>query len=281
MIMKALLAKALKRTSLLRAVNTDLTLRICGRRVRVPLVHGVGFTGVTEPWMRRLLEHFLERTQGAMVDVGVNLGQTLALVKSVDPGRQYLGFEPNPTCVAYVHELIARNRFENCTIVPAALHREDRLLQLDLYARDVADSTASVVGNFRASRPVYQRMCVAAFRYETVAASLPPMAMGLVKIDVEGAELDVVLGLETAIRRDRPTLIVEILPVYSEENVDRKQRQEELEDTLRRWDYVLLRINKDGKQFAGLEPIGRIGIHGDLSRCDYVCLPRERKTGQV
>jgi FkbM family methyltransferase len=273
--MKGLLIKVLRRLRMLQRVNFVATLRLKGTRIRVPFVHGVGIEGFEELWMRRLMEHFLGRTSRAFVDVGVNTGQTLALLKCVDPNREYLGFEPNPACVAYVHELIRLNRFEHCTIIPAALYREDKLLHLNMYQKYQADGTASIVENFRVSRQVDRQFCVAACTWATVDDSLPAFKMGVVKIDVEGAEQDVLMGMRDAILRDRPVLLLEVLPVYSAQNVDRLQRQKELEETLRQWDYALWRVRKIGKEFGGLEEVGEIGVHGDLSRCDYVCVPRE------
>jgi FkbM family methyltransferase len=273
--MKDFLTKVLRRLRILRIVNVVMTMRLNGTQIRVPFVHGVGITGMEEPWMVRLLAHLLSRTPHAFVDVGVNLGQTLALLKSVDPARPYFGFEPNPVCVAYVHELIRLNRFEDCTIIPAALYREDKLLHLNMYQKYQADGTASIVENFRASRQVDRQFCVAACTWATVDDSLPAFKMGVVKIDVEGAEQDVLMGMRDAILRDRPVLLLEVLPVYSAQNVDRLQRQKELEETLRQWDYALWRVRKIGKEFGGLEEVGEIGVHGDLSRCDYVCVPRE------
>lgn len=274
--MKMIMIKVLRRLRILQAVNFVMTVRLNGTRIRVPFVHGMGIIGMEEPWMGRLLTHWLSRTPHAFIDVGVNLGQTLALLKSVDPVRPYLGFEPNPVCVAYVHELIRLNRFEDCTIIPAALYREDKLLHLNMYQKYQADGTASIVENFRASRPVDRKLCVPAYTYATVSASLPPIKIGIAKIDVEGAELDVLLGMRDVILRDRPVLFMEVLPVYSAENGDRLRRQEEMEGLLRQWDYALLRVKKNGKKFGGLEEVAQIGIHGDLNRCDYVCVPRER-----
>lgn len=274
--MKVFLIKVLRRLRILRIVNVVMTMRLNGTQIRVPFVHGVGITGIEEPWLGRLLAHLLSRTPHAFVDVGVNLGQTLALLKSVDPARHYFGFEPNPVCVAYVHEIIRLNRFEDCTIIPAALYREDKLLHLNMYQTYLADGTASIIENFRASRPVDRKICVAACTWATVAASLPAFKMGVVKIDVEGAEQDVLLGMRDAILRDRPVLLLEVLPVYAAQNVDRLRWQEELEKTLGQWDYAMWRVRKNVKEFDGLEEVGEIGIHGDLSRCDYVCVPRER-----
>ncbi len=271
------LIRTLRRLRILDGLNLILTLWIDGKRIRVPFMNGVAMAGIEEPWMLELLRRFLARTKGTFIDVGVNVGQTLVQVKCVDPTRQYIGFEPNPVCVSYVTELIRCNHFDACTIIPAALHRKDGLLILDLYHDYPADGTASVVEGFRAQRAVARKICVPAYCYKTVAAGLPPFEIGVVKIDVEGAELDVLLGLQDAIQRDRPVLLIEVLPVYASANICRLQRQEELEKLLHSWCYVLLRVKKDGKRLSGFDYIYSIGIHGDLTRCDYVAVPSEER----
>lgn len=271
--------RGLRRIRIFNALNLVFTLRVDGKHIRVPFRQGVALVGIEEPWMLELLRRFLARTKGAFVDVGVNVGQTLVQVKCVDPTRQYIGFEPNPVCVSYVQEFIRCNHFEDCTIIPAALHRTDGLLILDLYHDYLADGTASVVEGFRAQRPVARKICVPAYCYATVATSLPPFELGVVKIDVEGAELDVLLGLQEAIQRDRPVLLIEVLPVYSAENTSRLQRQQKLEEQLRAWNYLLFRVMKEKGSFAGFDPVEEIGIHDDLDRCDYVALPCESQEG--
>ena len=273
------LIRVLRRTRVLNAINMVFTLRVDGKRINVPFMQGVAMVGIEEPWMLELLRRFLARTTGAFIDVGVNVGQTLVQVKCVDPTRCYIGFEPNPVCVSYVQEFIRCNHFEDCTIIPAALHRKDGLLILDLYHDYLADGTASVVEGFRTQRTVARKICVPAYSYATVAASLPPYEMGVVKIDVEGAELDVLFGLQEAIQRDRPVLFIEVLPVYSAENTSRLQRQQQLEVQLQAWDYSLFRVMKEKGRFAGLAPVEEIGIHGDLDRCDYVAFPCESQEG--
>jgi len=275
--MHELLIRAFRRTRFVEVLNLKLSLRVGNRRFRVPVMCGVVLAGIDEPWMIELLKHLLKHTSGLFVDVGINIGQTLAVVKTVAPSRHYMGFEPNPVCVSYVHELIRLNGLADCTIVPAALHREDALLKLDLYHTYPADGTASIVENFRKDRSVVQRLIVPAYRFDNLGKYFGPLDIGVVKMDVEGAELDVLKGMRTAVEKNRPVIMMEVLPVYSSVNEDRLRRQEELEGELRTLGYALLRVRKDGRRFAGLENVPYIGIHGDLTRCDYVCLPRERR----
>ncbi len=275
--MTGLLIRMLQRFRICQAFNTTFTLRLAGKRVRVPFVRGTALAGADELWMYDLLKRVLKLVDGSFVDVGVNVGQTLVLVKGIDPTRDYVGFEPNPYCVAYVLDLIRLNRFEQCALVPAALHREDGVLSLDLYHPYSADGTASVVSGFRSERNVDRKICVPALRFATVARGLTTTTrIGVVKIDAEGAELDVLIGLQEVFQRDHPVLVLEVLPVYSAENVGRIRRQEAVEELLRGWGYCLFRIKKDGRRFVGVNSVERIGIHGDLTRCDYVSVPCER-----
>jgi FkbM family methyltransferase len=229
--------------------------------------------------MTELLAQVLQEVSGAFLDVGVNLGQTLVKLRAVDPQRPYFGFEPNPFCVSYVQDLIRENCFEDCTLLPVGLFTEDSVLFLDLYADSQADSMASLISNFRPDRRVHSRTFVPVFRYGSVAKLLGDISVGIVKIDVEGAELEVVKSLSQLIGNDRPIIFIEVLPVYSENNDFRRRRQDELEQLLAGTDYAVLRVEKTASDaYRGLRRIERIGIHSDLTRCDYVAVPKERRS---
>ena len=221
-----------------------------------------------------LLANVLQKRSGAFLDVGVNVGQTLAKVKALDPDREYIGFEPNPTCVSYVQNLINANAFKNCTLIPVGLFSKDCVLSLDFYSDHPEDSSACMVDNFRPDNKIYSRAFVPVFQFNSLTSILTEKSVGIVKIDVEGAELEVVKSLLDLIRRDKPIILIELLPVYSVDNTFRKDRQDELEQIFADIDYAILRVEKTASNtYAGLNRIDEIEIHSDLSRCDYVILP--------
>lgn len=225
--------------------------------------------------MTELLERLLPLAPGTFVDVGVNVGQTLVKVRSLEPSRRYIGLEPNPVCVFYVNELIRANGFSDCTIVPAGLHTDDGLLMLDLYSTDATDSGASLVPGFRKDQVVHARVPVPVLRFDQLAPLLPER-IGLVKIDVEGAELEVMQTMHERLQRDRPFVLVEVLPVYSADNAQRLCRQKVLEQIVATLGYAIFRVFKTAAGgFAGAQRIGIIGVHGDLQACDYLLAPKE------
>ena len=116
--------------------------------------------------MSGLLEVLLPLQPGTFMDVGVNVGQTLIQLRTLDAKRPYVGFEPNPACVFYVNELIRLNTFLSCTVFPVGLHTSDCVMPLARFSESVTDSCASVVDGFRPDQEVYSEQLVPLVRYE-------------------------------------------------------------------------------------------------------------------
>lgn len=227
--------------------------------------------GETEPWMADLLAQLMPARHGLFVDVGVNLGQTLTKVKAIEPGRPYLGFEPNPACVAFTEQLIESRSFRDCRIIPAGLAANTGVAELEIPSTSPLGSAGSTVPGFRPSERIRIRKAVVLLALDSLPADIfaPPVAF--VKIDVEGGELEVLQTLLPIIERDRPIIIIEILPCYSADRTERVARQEATEALLAGCGYRLERVVKTSDdRFETLDPVERIGIHGDLALCDYV-----------
>lgn len=116
------------------------------------------------------------------------------------------------------------------------------------------------------------------FNYEDNAKTLDSLIgkVGVIKIDVEGAEVEVIETLVPVIRRDLPIITVEILPVYSAENIRRIERQTRLQGILRSCGYTLYRIVGKNTATLKLVQINDIEVHSDLELCDYVALPADK-----
>ena len=63
-----------------------------------------------EPWIDAVFGQILNSRPGVFVDVGVNLGQTLFKILALDPGRRYVGFEPQLACAFMLQSFIDENR---------------------------------------------------------------------------------------------------------------------------------------------------------------------------
>jgi FkbM family methyltransferase len=266
--------RMLRRTGLNDRINRTQGLTVGGRRFRVPVLGGLK-AYASEDWLIEVLRRLMSLRDGAFVDVGVNLGQTLLKVAAIDPARDYLGFEPNPTCVAYLGRLIAANGLSQCRVLPVGLSSGTGILRLSVYGND-ADSSASLVPGFRPGKRASAEKFVPVFTLGDLPSDLIPDRVAIVKIDVEGAELAVTQALSPLLASQRPFMVMEVLPCYSPEYADRIARQAGLENLLAELRYDVLRIERDSAQrLTRLRTLDSIGIHDDLDLCDYVMSPRE------
>jgi hypothetical protein len=276
--MKGIFIKIINKLGLIRFFNFCVTVTVNKRKIKIPVIKGMGLGNFyrTEPAMIQLLEYIFNKNEndGAFYDIGVNLGQTLVKLKSVSPEMEYLGFEPNPNCVYYVNELIKANHYEKTTVFPFGISDKNSVYELALYSDDQTDSLASIIEDFRPNNPVIKKEYVPCFDMGPYWNTFKLPKIGILKIDVEGAEKEVLESFLDRIIIDKPIIQVEILPVYHEENKLRLKRQEAVEEIIRKMNYHIFRIHisKNGR-FLHLEEIEKIGIHTSLDLCEYLLVP--------
>ncbi len=273
---KRRLLRALFRIGWFRRISFTLSLRMNGNSVQVPVINGIGpaYFEPLEQWMPPLMRVLLELRPGLFIDVGMNVGQTLIKVKSVAPEQPVMGFEPNPDCVVLIKELIRLNGYTGVRVIPVALADRDHVAELQLYGSDPADDRASMVQGFRDQR-VWRVDRIACMRFDTVERDLTIERIGVVKIDVEGAEAFVLKGMLERLRRDRPVIILEVLPAYHVQNTDRLQRQGSIEAMARDLDYRIFRLRYDKGPDLELEPIEGFGVHDKLHWSNHLLVPGE------
>lgn len=270
--------KSLRKLGLLDYLSFTLKKRINGANIQIPVINGMGIGNnlhLSEPWMNELLIRLINNdNQGIFVDIGVNLGQTLIKVKSINPAITYVGFEPNSNCNFYLNALIKKNKFKKVDIFPVGIGKETGILDLEMLNNSITDSSASIIKKFRNEAIIQNRLKVPIFAYADL--NLDKSKFSIVKIDVEGAELEVIEGMQEKIKNDRPIMLVEILPVYNIENEFRLKRQRKIEIILSSIDYNIFRIIKSIDVFFDIQKITEFGIHSDLNKCDYIFVPSEK-----
>jgi FkbM family methyltransferase len=163
-----------------------------------------------EQWMNKLYGAAIAAKGGAFIDVGANTGQTFIKLLSLDPERQYVGFEPQIDCSFYISQFILRNRLTRHVILPIGLSNEAGILEL-LKHHDRIDSTATTLKGFRPDDFYKWRDYISVAKGDDVLTQMEIDSVAVIKIDVEGAELEVLQGLEKTLERQRPTLFFEVL----------------------------------------------------------------------
>ncbi len=264
--------RLMDKAGLLKYFSFFFTIKVGGKQTHIPVINGTGYFNlfpVKEAWMERLIQKCLSERMGSILDIGVNLCQTLLKIASYNSKVNYYGFEPNPVCYTYSKVLIRRNNLSSFKVFPVGLSDEGAVVKL--FGDNDHASGASMVENFRnniAKYPLIHHVPV--MRGDVVLKNENIDAINFVKIDVEGAELEVIKGLQETLLKYKPVIIMEILPVYSAESVNgkmRQTRQDELLKLLHEMNYILLLIIE---QEVKLKKLADIPVHGDMGKTNYL-----------
>ena len=170
---------------------------------------GVGYTclqlGVWEPHVEATLKRLL-RPGDVALDVGANLGYfAAAMAARVGATGKVFAFEPVPTTLEQLHLTKVANGLDHLTIFPVAVGETDATVELR-FEPGVAGN-ASAFQRFHAGDTRVARVPVRSLDSLSEAGLLPDAR--LIKIDVEGNELNVLLGATAYLRRAQPILVFE------------------------------------------------------------------------
>lgn len=165
-----------------------------------------------ERFLEVILRGILETRPGTFIDVGVNAGQTLAKVLGIDKDRLYLGFEPQLSCCFNADQFIKANNLVNAKVLPIALSNHNHLVSF--FSDGETDECASLIDrkDFSGNRMQTFVQCRIG---DEILTEMNITQISAIKIDVEGAEQQVMEGLKTILSSHRPPIIFEVLPNFS------------------------------------------------------------------
>lgn len=170
-------------------------------------------------------------------DIGANVGFFSVLgARLVGPSGFVYAFEPVPENAAYVRLNLRLNRFAHCEVVERAVSARSGREQLWLAEYSGGGALATVAPPADAkSRIDVDVVSIDDFVFGRHAR--PP---AVVKVDVEGAEIDVLRGMARVLREARPIVIYEIDDGQMEAFTAKYQACEEF---LKGFDYSVERLS--------------------------------------
>ena len=188
----------------------------------------------------KVLSSILSREPNPVAfDVGANNGQFLVLAKALRADAAVHCFEPFPELTSFLEELVHRNSFEAVYVNNLLVGDCDGMGELH-YAEGATD-TASSVQDFQ---PSFNRgLRVQQSSLDSYVAEKAIRHLSLIKIDVEGGELEVLTGARSVLERLQPDIILELL--YSK-NPAHLARQQAAINLLNDLDYGFYLIRADG-----------------------------------
>jgi FkbM family methyltransferase len=138
------------------------------------------------------------------LDVGADIGYyTLQLSSLVGSNGQVVAFEPIPKARERLEHNIATNQRTNIVVSELALGNQDGTVYLeDPFKKSRLNLNKTAAGE--------HDIKVTIRRMDDLVSEMNLPAVDLVKIDVEGAEHEVLRGMEQTLKRFRPVLVVEV-----------------------------------------------------------------------
>lgn len=162
------------------------------------LLKAASWTDQYELGHNLVVERVFAEREGAFIDVGANVGQNLLRVLTFDRGREHVGFESQLSSALGIES------------VPVAL--SDCESRLKCAVRFDNDTTASSKLSARPKDFYRHQFAVPSRRGDTAFADLGIADVAVIKIDVEGAEVQVLEGFAETIQRSRPVVLFECPP---------------------------------------------------------------------
>jgi FkbM family methyltransferase len=179
-----------------------------------------------------LVKRYL-RKELTVIDVGSNIGIWISFLANVlGESSQVHAFEPNPTAQTFLKSFVTVNNLANINLHNLALSNSEGTANLFIDEDNATDPYASLNPG-RIPNYIQVRTSTLDIEFDRFANA---PELGFIKLDVEGFELEVLEGADSAIRRYMPDLCIEI-NMFSW--ATRKHSLLALEDHLKALDYIL------------------------------------------
>jgi FkbM family methyltransferase len=176
-----------------------------GYRICVSPAENLGYLlGTAESHLQRAIRDYV--VEGDTVyDIGANLGYvSLSLAKQVGPNGRVIAFEPVPRNIELLRRNIELNGLRNISMLEFAASDKSGEAVIRL-AENLA--TASMV--WHRNNPAATELSIKTVAVDDLVAAGDLAYPAFVKIDVEGAEGPVLLGMRLTLAVSKPVLFVE------------------------------------------------------------------------
>jgi FkbM family methyltransferase len=262
-------------------IKPRFTVKLGEKTLRVPFAT---YLNKWKPsWKTELIGHFVKLNSGDFIDIGANVGQTLSDFYSLNHQGRYIGFEPNPDCVSALQEIIRQNGLEGYSIVPVGLSDKNTILSLYSGSTSLRDPGATTVADLRpAKRCDFQLVPV--HRFDDIREALAIDKIAFMKIDVEGAERQVLEGMPEILAELKPPITCEVLRMDAHaDKVNYQNNVGRLMSLLASSNYLVFRINKttDASHVVSLTLLTEFPLDvwstETTEANDYLFIPRDKE----
>ena len=207
--LKKIFMPLLSNSAVLYLPNFDLHIHYNPKDLRGPSFHlaydqEVGFLNYEEHDREEILNSLPK--DSIFIDIGANIGLFSLYVAKQRPDVEILSFEPDTITRNCLNNSVTDNQFTNISIFSEAIGNHEGTHKL--YKEISNDGGHTLVPNDSTSN-LYEEIEVK--RLRSILTEEQIQNIGCVKIDVEGAELEVVKGSLDILSEFTPFILIEVL----------------------------------------------------------------------
>jgi len=148
------------------------------------------------------MEKYFSLEEGVFIDIGANIGKYSIIVGKNLKGGVVVAIEPEPTNFEILKKNIKRNGLKN--VLPINLACSDKNGNLDFYIDQFSSG-----GHSLHKKENFEKITVKAEKLDKILKRLQISEVNLIKIDVEGAETEVLRGATKILNKHHPRIIFE------------------------------------------------------------------------
>ena len=200
-------------------------------------------------------------------------GKLLTALLEVSRDIPYLGVEPQAACVANIQTFIMSNQLKQHRVICACLSDAEGIAELEIgYEGDVR---ASIIPEFRPKNTFQFKIPTVTIVGDALISSMGIEAIQLIKIDVEGAEMEVLKSFRRTLETLRPPVTFEVLPdllvstgaaLDSQTIAIRRQRETEIQSFFESIDYATYLLTPAGEEARPISPDTNNGVLNYIAR---------------
>lgn len=172
------------------------------------------FTGEYERDTNRVLEQYV-KDGDVVIEAGANMGsETLLLSRLTGKGKVY-GFEPNPYTFDRLKTNVSINELNNVEVFDLALGEKNGDISFHIYPKNFCNAGMS---SKYMDTPLTRKITVPQQTLDTFVEAQNIRKVDFLKMDIQGAEMDVLMGATATIAKHKPTIFLEAFTIYNDIN---------------------------------------------------------------
>jgi FkbM family methyltransferase len=221
--------------------------------------------GIWEPHITELISSYLSKSNGALVDIGANIGAISIPLAKHYPNSHFYLFEPHPYIFNDLKDNISYNLLKNISALNIAITNSGQSL-MPFYAQKNAENSGLSAFKLNHDIDEYDVINVNCSSLDSVFIN-NKTHIQVIKIDTQGHELNVLLSAENLIERDRPVIIFEFESEYFTNFTEENNSKKDIINFFQKRKYDLFLIDGNSKLMPRVTLTSY--FHGDI-----VAVPR-------